>query len=287
MELRNRRLRVVVAVLRGGLGNQMFQYALAKRIAQFQQRELVLDDLALDENALEGVRRYYELGIFPIHAHLTSRMSKGNERPPVEGHVVETKPSFCSEVTAPTPFACLYLNGYWQSEKYFKPIARTIRKEFQFAPALRSVDGWEVAIRAERMPVCVHVRRQDYLGPRGKYIGFVGREYYRRSVNAIAKRVPMPHFFVFSDDLNWCQATLGIQHPHTFVSHRTNGDVMSGRDLMLMTMCKHFIIANSSFSWWAAWLCKNRRKIVIAPERWFADSHLASSDVVPASWIRL
>jgi hypothetical protein len=281
-----REKRTVIARLRGGLGNQMFQYALGRCIAEKENRELLLETKGLEVQP--GITaRTYALDIFRISARImSSRQAHRSLAVPVHAYIVERTPGFCQDVLKPSPFLSIHLNGFWQSEKYFKSIAPVIRREFRFKRLGSAGRGWKAAILSERSPVCVHVRRQDYLAPQGRYIGFVGSEYYRRAVDVVARRVANPHFFIFSDDLVWCEKSLKIGYPHSFVRYAGSDD-NGARDLELMTMCKHFIIANSSFSWWAAWLSENPRKMVVAPARWFAGSRLDSRDLVPDTWTRV
>jgi hypothetical protein len=280
--------RAVIARLRGGLGNQMFQYALGRCIAVTQRRDLFLDDRALDINTPGTTPRKYALDVFPIAARLVSRSTPDAVRgTSLHSYVVEQRPGFCGDVLKPSPFTFVYLNGFWQSEAYFNAIAPTIRRDFRLSGVRSEDGGWEPAIRGRRSPVCLHVRRQDYLAPHGRYIGFVGAAYYRRAIDAIARRVAEPHFFVFSDDIAWCEKSLTLKHPHSFVRHPSGNPSHAAVDLRLMTLCDHFIIANSSFSWWAAWLSHSRRKIVVAPKRWFGGAPLDSSDLIPSAWIRV
>jgi hypothetical protein len=138
------------------------------------------------------------------------------------------------------------------------------------------------------MPVCLHVRRQDYLDtPAGRRLGFLGKGYYDRAVARMARRAPGAHFFIFSDDLAWCRKSLCLHHPHTYVEHRGTAHAAAASDFRLMTRCRHFIIANSSFSWWAAWLGESADSLVIAPRTWFRRHPRQSRDLAPARWPRI
>ena len=110
-------------------------------------------------------------------------------------------------------------------------------------------------------------------------------EYYQNCIQVLADKVYQPHFFVFSDDIQWAKSNVKINYPAVFVEHNNiDGDQ---DDFRLMRSCKYHIIANSSFSWWAAWLCSYPRKIVLAPQRWFNDASMDTKDLMPASWIRI
>ena len=111
-------------------------------------------------------------------------------------------------------------------------------------------------------------------------------DYYRDAMNLVAERCIRPNYFVFSDDPDWARAHLRDNvHPTTFVTHNDTG--MAHEDLMLMRQCRHNIIANSTFSWWGAWLNDNPQKIVVSPRRWFKNSRGQENDLLPSEWIRL
>ena len=135
-----------------------------------------------------------------------------------------------------------------------------------------------------------NVRRTDFVhNPNSSlFHGFVGLEYYDRAVAHIAKNISRPVFFVFSDDIQWCQDHIHLEHPTHIVSHQFAGNKF-GAYFKLMSMCKDFIIPNSSFGWWAAWLCTNREKQIIAPKRWYLDPVLndQTSDLIPSGWLRM
>jgi len=146
----------------------------------------------------------------------------------------------------------------------------------------------EVAARVlHTQSVSIHVRRADYVADAATYHthGTCSRDYYDQCVCLIAERVKDPHFFVFADDFAWARKNLQFKHPTTFVTH--NGAARDYEDLRLISTCKHHIIANSSFSWWGAWLNNNPAKIVFAPLRWLNDPRYDTRDLLPESWIRV
>jgi hypothetical protein len=128
------------------------------------------------------------------------------------------------------------------------------------------------------------VRRTDFLT--NPLNGFYEVDYYRRAEELIREHVPHPSYFVFSDDMEWCESNLSFAGPTQFVS-QDFGPLKFRDDLRLMSACKHFVVANSSFSWWAAWLNPDQTKMVIAPRAWFADQSLDTKDLIPESWIRI
>src|SRR5262249_39041231 len=135
--------------------------------------------------------------------------------------------------------------------------------------------------------VGLHVRRGDYLLPEGAHMHIIGMDYYRRAAELISERVLNPHFFVFSDDIQWCARTLDIRYPHTFVVQDQPSERWTAADFRLMTLCKHFVIANSTFSWWAAWLGSHQDKIVVAPSEWIHNDTEGSKAITPVSWVRV
>lgn len=183
----------------------------------------------------------------------------------------------------------LYLFGFWQSEKYFKEIAPAIRAELKVVtpPDERNQELLNLISAVEA--VSLHVRRGDYVADPNvnKNFGTCTPEYYAQAIHHIKKNVAHPHFFVFSDDPEWAEANIKPDAPVTYVQGSANPQDYDYEDLRLMYSCKHFIIANSSFSWWGAWLSDNTSKIVIGPKRWFARSDVDTSDILPDNWIKL
>jgi hypothetical protein len=181
----------------------------------------------------------------------------------------------------------IHLEGYFQSEKYFKDVEQVIRNDLRFR---KDAFGPEGAICKKQIvnlnSVGVHIRRGDYVT--GKLHNMCNLAYYRRSIKYMQDQLVAPHFFVFSDDIGWCSENLHMSNC-SFV------DIKASRknpiiDFQLMSSCKHNIISNSTFSWWAAWLNQNHEKKVIAPKRWFNDERmndLALKDTIPDDWVRM
>lgn len=173
--------------------------------------------------------------------------------------------------------------GYWQCEHYFEDIRALILAEFTPAELPDQINLDVGRKIAQSMSISLHVRRGDYVN--NKFHSFLGLDYYRVAVAEMASKTECPHMFVFTDDPEWCRQNLNISFPYTLVTH--NPGPQAYWDIILMSRCKHNIIANSSFSWWGAWLNQNPRKIVIAPKRWFGDPSVDTIDRVPKGWIRL
>tara|TARA_R110002167_G_scaffold168187_1_gene365822 strand:- start:1734 stop:2540 length:807 start_codon:yes stop_codon:yes gene_type:complete len=180
-----------------------------------------------------------------------------------------------------------YLSGYWQSGKYFKTCADDIRKDFTFKTEL-SHKNKELADSIGSMnAVSLHVRRGDYVSnsKTQKTHGLCSLGYYQSAIEFISSEVSSPHFFIFSDDIDWVKNNLKIGFPVTYVGN--NQGVDSFNDMRLMSLCKHHVIANSSFSWWGAWLNPDPDKIVVAPKCWFYNYPVDTSDLYCDGWALL
>jgi hypothetical protein len=180
-----------------------------------------------------------------------------------------------------------HLTGYWQSEKYFEPIRDILLRDFTLvaAPCPHASELLERA--REPHVVALHVRRGDYVkdARTHEFHGVCTIEYYREAATRIAASVIEPSFLVFSDDPDWVRSNLRLDWPTTYVTH--NGGCSPHQDMWLMSQCSHHIIANSSFSWWGAWLCQSKEQCVIAPARWFTDPKLDTRGLIPERWTRI
>ena len=179
-----------------------------------------------------------------------------------------------------------YLTGYWQSEKYFSEVAETIRADFTFRHPLSSQNTELAKKIGQTMSISLHVRRGDYASnPKTKAAhGLCSLDYYRAAIRRMTESIERPEFFIFSDDIAWARANLASDFPCWYVDHNRGAE--SYNDMHLMSLCRHHIIANSSFSWWGAWLNPKSDKTVLAPKKWFADDN-RPMDLFPASWVTL
>lgn len=292
---------MIIVKLMGGLGNQMFQYAFGKYLSEKHSTDLKLDtSFLLDRNVKikNHVYRNYDLDIFKLKAEFASQQeikSVANHFNNVylnaitrkligkkKAHVIETDMSFMN--TAFNSSDNVYLEGYWQSEKYFKQIAATIKSEF----TLKGTIPEKVEELAQEIlqsnSVCINIRRGDFLV--SSTHGVCSPGYYYKAEKDILKSNPDAFFYVFSDDIEWCIQNLKFSAPTYFVKHEYAGNKFEWY-LYLMMQCKHFIIANSSFAWWAAYLAKNTDKIVIAPSKWVMDASLYNGDIYPNGWLKI
>jgi Glycosyl transferase family 11 len=282
--------RVIAVRLMGGLGNQMFQYAVGRALADEHNVQLVLDISHFDAQPSTEVPRHLEVDCFRIRAEVSrNRIPTGNAltRRVVGGRrlraVHETGFSFDSRILA-LPDDTLLI-GYWQSERYFETNAEAIRRDFtprfELTERTRSHAG-----QIDDSTVCLHVRRADYVSHAisAQVHGFVGLDYYRSALEHIVEAGVTPRLLVISDEPEWCSQHLDLGYPMTVV------DRLPGRsyeDMLLMSKCRYIVIANSSFSWWGAWLSDALDKIVVAPKNWFVGSHYETHDLIPAGWIQL
>jgi len=289
---------MIIVELFGGLGNQMFQYAFGRHLAAKRGDCLLLDSLILHSKRYSGTPRSFGLDIFNIRG---LRLSTEAIVEKVQNSAVYTifdigfQPFHA--VTVPPDISNIATVGWWQSEKYFQDSSDILRTEFTFkAPPSHTLLRQYVERLQQNESVCVHIRRTDYLGSVGERMGFVGLAYYEKAISTISSSVSNPQFFVFSDDIAWCKANLHLGVPLTFLELNMDDAHSTFHDFYLMSQCKHYIIANSSFSWWASWLGTFPRKIVIAPAGWYAGERSmrkdetnvwSSKDLIPRDWIRI
>jgi hypothetical protein len=285
---------MIVTKLSGGLGNQLFQYAAGRALAHHHQTELVLDLSDFNNIPIGNTPRIFQLDKYPIIARVASpeevpklRVYQGRflrripflPRPwqhAIEPHF-QYNPNF---IHLPNN---AYLDGYWQSYLYFEKIAFLIRSELQplQSPGVKNQELLEAMARSNS--VALHIRRGDYVSNAKAAIhhGVCSLDYYRAAIFNIAENVSSPHFYIFSDDLRWAKTNLEIDFPVNYIGHNVGDQAF--QDLRLISHCKHQIIANSSFSWWGAWLNPNPEKVVIGPKKWFLVNK-ESSTLFPPEW---
>lgn len=306
---------MIILKMWGGLGNQMFIYALYRSMCH-KGIEAKIDmswfnyynahngyelsnlfGVKIIEATEEEVKRYAIVKPGKVNGLLRKTIYR-NSQILLGGHDAIT---YHPEVFKMTE---KYLAGYWQSENYFIDIKDSIRKEFEFPLDLRLKDNQFFslvrAIKENANTVSIHVRRGDYISD-NKSNGFTqliekafgetislgnvcDREYYEKAIKYINNAIERPHYYIFSNDMDWCKENIPISSTDmTFIE--VNKGVNSFWDMYLMSQCRHNIIANSSFSWWGAWLNSNIGKIVVAPDRWFQDGYIG--DIIPTGWVTL
>ncbi len=290
---------MIVSHLIGGLGNQMFQYAVGRSRMLTLETELKLhvadfvgydlhQGFELDHVFASSFPRASEDDVRSILGwrgyRPCRRLLKKHYFSALRGTQFIVEPGFQYWPDISIVKDESYLMGYWQSEKYFNDFCDVIRSDFEFKGELNGKNA-ELAQRVARgNSVSVHVRRGDYASnPRTKAThGLCTLAYYDTAIRYIADHVESPEFYVFSDDVPWARKNLAFSFPAIYVDH--NRGRGSHNDMRLMSLCRHHIIANSSFSWWGAWLNASANKIVVAPRLWFANG-ACTEDLLPATWL--
>lgn len=297
---------MVIVKLQGGLGNQMFQYAAGRALSVRLGAPLKLDRRRMDHPVEGSTPWRYALGALNVREEfadpreaadlsgeaqtrlrrLSLRLRRASGIVPPRATVLRDR-----ELRFLTEFhevsGDVYLDGYWQSERYFLGISEIIRREFSLRRPLERIDrefGEEIA-REES--VSIHVRRGDYVSnpAANRFHGLCSEEYYRKCIAIVSEKVRAPRFVVFTDDPAWARGNMAVPPGTAFVDWDQPRD--GSVDLELMRRCRHHIIANSSFSWWGAWLGSRQGSLVLAPARWFLDPSMSAADLLPDSWVRV
>lgn len=256
----------MIIALVGGLGNQMFQYAMGRARSLRENRPVSFDTSYYPAQSL----RTYALSVFQAPIKIAS---------PLAVFIAKARQKILGNPDA-------YLEGYWQSENYFQDYADTIRADFTLKNPLGNEAQKILADIRSSNAASLHIRRGDYAASAKVQAvhGLIPLSYYADAIAYIAEHRDNPTFFVFSDDILWAKENLTSTHPLVFVSRKGIADY---EELALMSSCNDNILANSSFSWWGAWLNPHKEKIVIAPHHWFADNSKSTADLIPQSWIQL
>jgi hypothetical protein len=277
----------MIVLLQGGLGNQMFQYAFGRSVARARNEELLFQKRP-DMDA-PGSRMAYSLGAFETTVTFAS---KDNCDFQVTGPRYEEPMFAYDNKVYGVPKDTLFI-GYWQTEKYFD--AKILDEFYVRAPLSAQTQRLAEEITAAADSVFIHVRRTDYLLPMNSWMGIMPMSYYAQAANYLQSRCFNAKFFVFSDDPEWCRQNFPPSFrivDHNKAGTSGNGPGQEHEDLLLMSLCCHAIIANSSFGWWGAWLGDFLGKIVVAPNQWFNGTlggrwTPETSDIVPARWVKL
>lgn len=282
----------------GGLGNQMFQYAFALALQSHFSNEKIL----IDNNCFNGYPLHdgYLLDyIFKVSIPTANRSEILKLNYPLfhyrlwqigrkllpklksvyreTGDMVFDKNVFINNKS-------LYYDGYWQSELYFHSCLNQIKEAFRFPP-LDSINGTFFRKLTRQETVSIHIRRGDYLSD-PLFKGLTDIDYYEKAVKYILDKQHVDCFVIFSNDINWCKQNIpGLTHGKSCQYVDWNKGKDSFRDMQLMSLCNHNIVANSSFSWWGAWLNNNPDKIIISPQKWINKD--SATDIIPSSWIKI
>jgi len=296
---------MVTTKILGGLGNQMFQYAAARAVAMkfgcpvrvnitafktyqihngFELQKFALDRETLKLDCPQDKTPKQEIGYSKFSLSKLMRFLSRKLNTIKPNLYVEKDFSYDADLLNQSP--PVTIEGYWQSYKYFSDIREQLLEDFRLL--VPPVDlNQELAKKiSESNSVSIHIRRGDYVfnANANSYHGICGSDYYQKAIDKIESITSYPTYFIFSDDIDWCRQNLKLSKEPIFIAH--NQGANSHFDMHLMSLCKHNIIANSSFSWWGAWLNTNQNKCVIAPEKWFAIEK-NTSDLLPLNWLRI
>jgi hypothetical protein len=297
----------VTVTLKGGLGNQLFQYAIGRALSVSLNVPLRLDlswfkevkatngnittirEYALEPYGLK-VSTYYSNRQTGIIAQLIEKYAKivGKYIPgylALDGIYYERDFKFDSNVKELVP--PVWLHGYWQSYKYFDAIAELLRHDLGQPQGLSLPTQAFISRIKSTDSIALHIRRGDYVSNKNASVvhGLCSIEYYKKGLEIVSVGLHKPHCFIFSDEPEWAKNNLRFSIPTTVVD--INGPKDAHEDLWLMSACDRFVIANSSLSWWAAWLSNAANKLVVAPREWFADANVDTTSLIPPEWMRL
>ena len=296
---------MIISQINSGLGNQMFQYAAGKSLSVYRKTDLILDISWYQNTSVMQTPRTYELDVFNLDEQLIKEDAAFNYYR--QGNILLNK--IINKIERNIPYYkrklfeeqhfhfdtnffkgrkdCI-LSGYWQSEKYFENISELIKTKF----TCTENDWGKEDINLLKLidvnnSVSLHVRRGDMiLNPEvSKIHRACDLNYYLNAISYMERKLMTPVFFIFSDDTEWAKQNIVTSNQTFFVDHNKNE--LAWLDMQLMSRCKHNIIANSSFSWWGAWLNRNINKTVIAPQKWFNHNNNNTKDLLPSSWIKL
>ncbi|MDD4412687.1 MAG: alpha-1,2-fucosyltransferase [Patescibacteria group bacterium] len=279
-----------IVKFQGGLGNQMFQYAFGKAKSLKFKKKLVLDT-GYYQNQGTDTPRKYALACFVIKSYLLNNFVSQLINNNFFSKVFKRLPFYYKEKNAnkfdneieKTKFG--YFDGYWQTEKYFLDTKDAIIKDFQLKQESEKFIEWKNGIN--KNSASIHIRRGDYVNhaPTIKVLNLCGVGYYQAAIDYIINCNSDIIFYLFSDDSAWAVDNLDFRSKEVIVV--SGKDLVDYEELILMSKCKHHIIANSSFSWWGAWLGEKDDSIIIAPQNWFVNEKLKNNDIIPERWVKL
>lgn len=294
---------MIIVKLQGGLGNQMFQYSIGKILAKKNNTNLLLD-IEFFVNSVgnkEITARDFSLAIFKDSNAFAFDNDKKQFLNPGRKERIKKKfklkyskifkekeIGFDKEVFSLN--SPVYLIGYFQSYKYFETNSKFVKNLFRVPTSKLDKDNCDLIRELKSTnSIAVHIRRGDYISNKEvKDIhGICDKEYYIEAMDILNSKVKNPVFYFFSDDVNWVKEEFSKIESKFFIEHNQGSE--SWKDLILMKYCQHNIIANSSFSWWGAWLNDNPNKFVIAPKMWFKNIEMnnRTKDLIPSSWLRI
>ncbi|EPR74768.1 putative alpha-1,2-fucosyltransferase [Winogradskyella psychrotolerans RS-3] len=283
------------------MGNQLYEYATAKAMAVALNKKLVIDPRPILK---EAPQRHYDLGLFNIQdedfgspfvqwlVRWVASVRLGKFFKTImpfawSYQMIRDKEEGFDESLLQQKSRNIVIEGYWQSFKYFESIRPTLLKELSFKDKPNAINQKYLDEIESVNAVAVHIRRGDYVAnPVANAVhGLCDMDYYKKAIAIIKDKVENPYFFIFTDDPDWAEDNFKISEHQKIIKH--NIGKQDHEDFRLLTNCKYFIIANSSFSWWGAWLSDYKNKIVISPNKWFNVDAVPITERIPESWIRV
>lgn len=298
-------MKKVVVRLAGGLGNQLFQYANGSEIAQSIEAELILEVSFLQQSSAATTFRKLELDYFqfpvsyklekdPISSVGFPLLRKFERFEAIAKRLIKTR-NFEYRVERnfhynnyPRPKANnVYVLGYWQSPLYFAQVARELAEQMKLSEALdKNSSAFQTGIKFEEC-LGVQVRRGDYVGQQARnFHGLLSTDFYRRAVRHVTEKYPVTQVLIFSDDPGWAREHLDL-HPNQTIVPADYGQGRPAAHLLLMSHCRYFVLSNSTFGWWAAWLAGRDAEEVVVPSQWFTNPRISERDLIPPEWTRL
>jgi|LakMenEpi03Aug12_release.lakeMendotaPanAssembly.Ray.scaffolds.fasta_scaffold27265_8 hypothetical protein len=279
---------MLVIKLMGGMGNQMFQYAIGKSLSIKYNLPFVLDLSFLKRRDLGSNFTYREFDL--DHFNIDENSFVQNIQTEDFVKIVECKFEYnegVEQTISNSNNKNFYLDGHWQSPKYFGDFEKEIKQDFSLKKSIdekteNRITDLLIDIKHNES-VMVNVRRTDYLN--NNFHGVMLEDYFTKAKEIIESKINKPKYFIFSDDIEWCKNNIKFDNMF-IVDHTYKGNKFEIY-LELMKSCKHFIIPNSTFAWWAAWLSDNKNKIVVCPQKWFTESKINTNDLIPSNWIRI
>lgn len=285
---------MIIVKLQGGLGNQMFQYALGRNLSLIHSVPFKID-LSYLKKPNQSCRTF-RLGGFKIDVKEATEKEIRTYRSTLQKVFDRFRPALKRKRILERSGSLEpwvqdrsdgYFVGHWNDENYFKSSEEAVRKDFELRkPFGETAQKIANLIAAEPESVSLHIRRGDYVSiPKIAAVHLtLPLSYYIEAIKKIIEQKPNASFFISSDDIGWAKENFPKSYPVTFVSA---SDIPDYEELVLMGYCKHNIIANSTFSWWGAWLNQNPQKIVIAPRQWFNNPNRGTGGLIPSSWLTL
>lgn len=294
---------MIIVRLEGGLGNQMFQYALGKAVAKKHNTSLRLDTTFLLDRTLKNtVFRNYDLDILNLEVKIAQQEDIEQVLTAVPEYSLSEKikfrflkstiPYFRKNEFYEKQFYAfdpnvfntqknVYFYGYWQNQHYFNHIKDELQKDFSFRNPLSENENTLLSEINSENAVAINVRRTDYISDQetNEFMGVITGSYYPEAIKIVKQKISKPRFYIFSDDIEWCREHFKDLENHVIVDHSYKGHKFSSY-LRLMSSCKHFIIPNSTFAWWAVWINQNNNKVIVQPKNWVNDKSKDTSGLI-------